>query len=69
MMRRIWAEIMTVLITASFVPLEIYELVDGRSWAKAVVIAINVLVVLYLLRRLHRQQQWPFHRRAAGPLA
>jgi uncharacterized membrane protein (DUF2068 family) len=60
--RRAWAEVMTVVVTASFIPLEIYELVDHPSAAKPVVIVINLLVVLYLLRRLHQEQHWPFHR-------
>ena len=60
MLRKAWAEIMTVIVTTSFVPLEIYELVAHRSWAKVVVIVVNVLVVLYLLRRLRREGHWPF---------
>jgi uncharacterized membrane protein (DUF2068 family) len=62
MLRRMWAEVMTVIVTTSFIPLEVYELVEHRSWAKAVVIVMNVLVVLYLLRRLRREKHWPFHK-------
>ena len=65
MLRRMWAEVMTVIVTISFIPLEVYELVNHGSWAKAAVIVVNVLVVLYLLRRLHRENHWPFHRRAS----
>ena len=60
MLRRAWAEIMTVIITTSFVPLEIYELVEHPSWAKVLVLVINVLVVIYLVRRLRREHHWPF---------
>jgi uncharacterized membrane protein (DUF2068 family) len=63
MLRRAWAEVMTVIVTTSFIPLEIYELIEHRSWVKVLVIAFNVLVVLYLLRRLKREGHWPFHRR------
>jgi uncharacterized membrane protein (DUF2068 family) len=59
-LRKGWAELMTVIVTTSFIPLEIYELVEHRSWAKVLVIIVNVLVVLYLLRRLRREQHWPF---------
>jgi uncharacterized membrane protein (DUF2068 family) len=62
MLRKMWAEVLTVLVTTSFIPLEIYELVEHRSWAKVIVIIVNVLVVLYLLRRLRREHHWPFHR-------
>ena len=34
MRRRAWAEVLTVIITTSFIPLEIYELVEHRSWMK-----------------------------------
>lgn len=60
--RRMWAEVLTVIVTISFIPLEIYELFHHMSWAKVAVIIINVLVALYLLRRLKREQHWPFHR-------
>jgi uncharacterized membrane protein (DUF2068 family) len=62
MLRRMWAEVMTVIVTTSFIPLEIYEVMEHRSWAKAVVLVVNVLVVLYLLRRLRRENHWPFHK-------
>jgi len=62
MLRQMWAEVMTVIITTSFIPLEIYELALHKSWAKAAVIVVNVLVVLYLLRRLRREKHWPFHK-------
>lgn len=64
--RRAWAEIMTVLVTLSFVPLEVYELVKHGSWAKAAVLAFNIFVVGYLLRRLRREGHWPFHRDAVS---
>jgi uncharacterized membrane protein (DUF2068 family) len=69
MLRRMWAEVMTVIVTTSFIPLEIYELVIHRSWAKAAVIVVNVLVVLYLLRRLRRENHWPFHKVTAARTA
>jgi uncharacterized membrane protein (DUF2068 family) len=66
-LRRAWAEVMTVLVTISFVPLEIYELAEHPSWAKVAMIAVNALIVGYLLRRLRREQHWPFHRAARRP--
>lgn len=55
MLRRWWAEVLTVVITASFVPLEIYELVAHRSWLKLGVIIANLAIVTYLVRRLRRR--------------
>ena len=43
-----WAEYFTIFVTASLIPLEIYELVHKFSFMKIVVIAINVAVVVYL---------------------
>jgi len=65
MLRRAWAEVMTAIITTSFLPLEIYELVEHRSWPKIGVIVVNALIVVYLVRRLRREGHWPFHRRRA----
>ena len=47
-MRSKWAEYFTVFVTASLIPLEIYELVEKFSFIKIVVISINFAVVLYL---------------------
>ncbi|MEY9838881.1 DUF2127 domain-containing protein [Streptacidiphilus sp. EB103A] len=44
-----WAEYLTVVATAAFLPLEIYELTDKVSWLKLVTLLINILAVVYLL--------------------
>ena len=46
---RRWAEYLTLLVTASLLPLEIYELAHRVSPFKIVAFAINVAVVIYLL--------------------
>lgn len=61
-LRQAWAEVLTVIVTTSFIPLEIYELVEHRSWAKAVVLVFNIAIVIYLVRRLRRENHWPFRR-------
>jgi uncharacterized membrane protein (DUF2068 family) len=69
LLRRGWAEVLTVIITTSFIPLEIYELIEHGSWRKIGVIVVNALIVVYLVRRLRREGHWPFHRsRALGEL-
>ena len=60
LLRKIWAELLTVVVTISFVPLEVYELVEHATWVKAAVLAANVAVVGYLVWRLRRQRVWPF---------
>jgi uncharacterized membrane protein (DUF2068 family) len=59
-LRRVWAEYMTVIVTTSFVPLEVHELVEHGSIAKAIVIAVNLAAVAYLIRRLRIDKHWPF---------
>jgi uncharacterized membrane protein (DUF2068 family) len=44
-----WGEYVAVVGTTAFIPLEIYELTDKVSWLKIVVLAINLVAVLYLL--------------------
>src|SRR5438094_640934 len=52
--RRLWAEYLTVIITTSFIPFEVYEMVEKGSVLKAFVIALNLAAVVYLLWRLRR---------------
>ncbi len=56
LMKKRWAEYLTVVITTSFIPLEIYELVRHFSAAKVIALGLNVIVVVYLLVRLRRER-------------
>ena len=47
-----WAEWLTLLVTGSFIPYEIYEIFSHASVAKFSVLAINLAVVVYLAVRL-----------------
>ena len=47
--QRRWAEYLTFLVTASLLPLEIYEIVTRLSPLKLLAFVINVAVVAYLL--------------------
>ncbi len=53
--RRRWAEWLTVVATSLLIPLELYELVRHASVLKAGGIAVNVLVVAYLVRVVYRK--------------
>lgn len=57
----VWAEYLTTIITASFLPLEIYELARHASWLKALALVANIAIVGYLVWRLRRDRHWPFH--------
>ncbi|MGA5701088.1 DUF2127 domain-containing protein [Peterkaempfera bronchialis] len=45
---RRWAEYLTVVATAAFLPLEIYELTEKVSWLKAATLVVNILAVLWI---------------------
>ena len=49
-----WAEYLTIVTTASLLPLEVYELAKQASVGKGVVLVINIAVVAYLIRELRR---------------
>jgi uncharacterized membrane protein (DUF2068 family) len=63
LLRKQWAEYLTTLVTASFVPFEIYHLIRRPSAWKIGGIAVNVLIVVYLAVRLWRQRR-AAHRQA-----
>jgi uncharacterized membrane protein (DUF2068 family) len=48
MLKKTWAEYLTLILTASFLPWEFFEILRHPTWAKAVLTLINVLVVIYL---------------------
>lgn len=50
-----WAEWLTVVATSLLIPLEVYELVRRPTMLKAVGIAVNVLIVIYLIRVVRRR--------------
>jgi uncharacterized membrane protein (DUF2068 family) len=51
-LRRRWAEYFTIIVTGSFIPLEIYEVAKRFTVTRLAVIALNVAIVCYLVRRL-----------------
>jgi len=54
MLRQRWAEYLTIISTASLLPLEIYELIKHTSIGKILAFAINIAVVVYLIWELRR---------------
>jgi uncharacterized membrane protein (DUF2068 family) len=51
LMRKRWAEWLTVVVTASFIPLELYELARRPGPGKIVALALNVAIAAYLAAR------------------
>jgi uncharacterized membrane protein (DUF2068 family) len=58
LMQKRWAEYLTVIITASFLPFEIYELVVKEFNAfKLVLLLANIAIVIYLIWRLKHERK------------
>jgi uncharacterized membrane protein (DUF2068 family) len=54
LLRKGWAEYFTVITTTALVPLEVYELVRRLTFTRVGVLAVNVAIVWYLVRRLRK---------------
>lgn len=50
---RRWAEYLTVVATAGFVPLEVHELLDRVTVLRVLALAINIALVVWLVLNKH----------------
>ena len=50
-----WAKYFSVIITASFLPLEVWELMKKFSVTKTVVMVANIAIVVYLVVKLRQE--------------
>jgi uncharacterized membrane protein (DUF2068 family) len=48
-LEKTWAEYLTLILTASFLPWEIYEIVHHITGLKVVLLVLNVAVVIFLI--------------------
>jgi uncharacterized membrane protein (DUF2068 family) len=55
-LRKRWGEWLTVIITSSLIPVEIYEINRHLSLLKLGVLAVNVAIVGYLIFRIRSRQ-------------
>jgi uncharacterized membrane protein (DUF2068 family) len=53
-LRQRWAEYVTIVTTASLLPLEIYEITKRVSAGRVVLLLINIAVVVYLVIEVRR---------------
>jgi uncharacterized membrane protein (DUF2068 family) len=60
-MRKRWAEWLTTIVTASLVPVEIYETVVRPNIGKATVLVLNVMIVWYLIAQIRGARQVRAH--------
>jgi uncharacterized membrane protein (DUF2068 family) len=56
-LRKRWAEYLTIISTASLMPIEILEICKKPSAAKVVLLVVNLAVVVYLVFQLRRNRE------------
>jgi uncharacterized membrane protein (DUF2068 family) len=49
-LEKAWGEYLTLAITASFLPLEIFEVMRRLTWIRVSLLTVNMLVLFYLLK-------------------
>jgi uncharacterized membrane protein (DUF2068 family) len=63
-LEKTWAEYLTLILTASFLPWEFFEILRRPTWVKAGLTLVNVLVVVYLVFYVQRSLRQRHARRA-----
>ncbi|AXC10855.1 hypothetical protein ACPOL_1509 [Acidisarcina polymorpha] len=48
-LEKTWAEYLTLIITASFLPWELFEIIRHVTWLKVILLILNTVVVIYLV--------------------
>lgn len=56
-LEKAWGEILTLFITASFLPWEMVEAVRRVTWVRVSLLSINILVFFYLLELVAEQRR------------
>jgi uncharacterized membrane protein (DUF2068 family) len=64
-LRKRWAEYLTIVSTASLMPIQILEIYKGPSAAKVLLLLVNLGVVVYLVREL-RGMHVPSNRKSGS---
>jgi uncharacterized membrane protein (DUF2068 family) len=49
-LEKAWGEILTLIITASFLPFELHEIMRRLTWVRGGLFVVNAIVLLYLLK-------------------
>lgn len=55
-LEKVWAEYLTLTLTVSFLPWELYELVRRPSWFRLGLLLVNLAVLAYLVWLLRRKK-------------
>ncbi|MGC1364035.1 MAG: DUF2127 domain-containing protein [Silvibacterium sp.] len=62
-LRKIWAEFVTLGVSILFLPLEFFEIARHVTWVRVGITVVNVAVVIYLIFHVQmRLREWRRHR-------
>lgn len=53
-LRKRWAEYFTIVMTGSFIPIEIYEAIKHHTAFRIITICLNIAIVLYLVYHVNK---------------
>jgi uncharacterized membrane protein (DUF2068 family) len=56
LLEKVWAEYLTLILTISFLPWELYELARRPDWFRLGLLLINLMVLAYLVWLLQRKK-------------
>jgi len=56
-LRKVWAEWLVIVVTVSFIPFELFEMVVQPTPWKAATLVANLIILWYLLRRVLGKRQ------------
>ena len=56
LLQKRWAEWLTIISGAGFIPLELHEVFVHSNWKRILVLTINMAIVVYLIRELRRKK-------------
>ena len=56
LLRKVWAEYLTLWLSASFLPWESYELVRHPNWWRVTILLMNLAITAYLVWLLRRKR-------------
>lgn len=62
MLRKVWAEWLTLVLTFALIPVEVREVILRPTWLRVLILVLNIAVLIYLIVRLRRDR-----RRHAAP--
>jgi uncharacterized membrane protein (DUF2068 family) len=57
LMEKTWAEYLTIIVTASFLPWEMFEVVRHITWIKFALLVVNIAVVAYLIYDVRKRMR------------